>query len=43
MLGTSKMFVVSVSRKVSLSEDLECGCLSHAIIVESLEPSEVYG
>ena len=38
-LGTSEVFVVRVSRKTSLNEVLECGCLSHAIIAEFLEPS----
>ena len=38
-LGTSEVFVVRVSRKTSLNEVLECGCLSYAIIAEFLEPS----
>ena len=38
--GTSQVFVVYVSRKVSLIEGLQCGCLSHhATIAESLGPS----
>ena len=38
-LGTSPVFVVRVSRKSSLIEDLECGCLRyHASIAESLGP-----
>ena len=38
-LCTSQVFVVPVSRKVSLIEDSECGCLSHHVtIVESLGP-----
>ena len=38
MLGTSEVFVLCVSREGSLNEGLECGCLSHAAIVKSLEP-----
>ena len=38
-LRTSEVFVVRVSKKGSLSESLQCGCLSHATIVESLKPS----
>ena len=38
MLGTSEVFVLCVSREGSLHEGLECGCLSHAAIVKSLEP-----
>ena len=38
-LGTSKVFVVHVSRKTSLDEVLECGSFSHATIAEFLEPS----
>ena len=38
-LGTSEVFVVRVFRKTSLNKVLECGCLSHAIIAEFLEPS----
>ena len=38
-LGTSEVFVVRVFQKGFLSEGLECGFLSHATIVESLEPS----
>ena len=37
MLGTSQVFVMCVSRKGSLIESSECGCLCHhATIVESL-------
>ena len=36
MIGTSEVYVVHVSKKGSLSEGLECGCLSHATIIESL-------
>ena len=37
MLGTFQVFVVRVSRKASLIECSDCGCLSnHDIIVESL-------
>ena len=32
-------FVVCVLRKGSLNEDSECGCLSHATTVASLEPT----
>ena len=40
MFGTFQVFVVSFSRKGSLIEGLECGCLSHhATIVESFGPS----
>ena len=38
-LGTSEVFVVRVTKKGSLREGLECGYLSHATIVESLEPA----
>ena len=38
-LGTSEVFVVRVSKRGSLNEGLECGCLSPTTIVESLEPS----
>ena len=38
MFSTSEIFVVCVSRKSSLNEGLECGCLSHATIAEFLEP-----
>ena len=31
--------MVHVSKKTSLNEILECGCVSHAIIAEFLEPS----
>ena len=31
--------MVRVSKKGLLGEGLQCGCLSHATIVESLEPS----
>ena len=36
-LDTSDIFMVHVSRKSSLNEGLECGCLSHATIAEFLE------
>ena len=40
VLGNSQVFVVHVSRKGSLVESSECGCLSHhATIVESLRSS----
>ena len=39
MLGTSEVFVRSVSKKGSLNEGLECGGLSPATIVMSLEPN----
>ena len=40
MLGTFQVFVVCVSRNVSLIEGSNCGCLSnHDTIVESLGPS----
>ena len=39
-LGTFQVFVVCVSRKASLTEGSDCGCLSnHDTIVESLGPS----
>ena len=38
MVGTSEVFVLCVSREGSLNEGFECGCLSHAAIVKSLEP-----
>ena len=38
-LGNSEVYVVRVSKKGLLGEGLQCGCLSHATIVESLEPS----
>ena len=39
-LGTPEVFVVRVSKKGSLIEDLECGCLSPTTtIAESLKPS----
>ena len=38
-LATSEVFVVRVSRKISLNEVLECGSLSHATIAELLELS----
>ena len=38
-LGTFEVFVVRVSRKTSLNEALEFGCLSHATIAVFLEPS----
>ena len=38
-LGSPEVFVVRLSKKGSLIEDLECGCLSSTTIVESLEPS----
>ena len=38
-LGTSEVFVVHVSKKTSLSEVLECSCLSHATIAEFSEAS----
>ena len=38
-LGTCHVFVVCVSRKVSLIKSSECGCLSHHVtIIESLGP-----
>ena len=33
-LGTSQVFVVRVSRKGPVIEGSECGCLSHATLVE---------
>ena len=39
MLGNSEVFVVHASRKASLIEGLDCGCLTHATIVVSLGPS----
>ena len=40
MLGTFQVFVVRVSRKASLIEGSDCGCLSNNdTIVESLGPS----
>ena len=38
MLGNSEVFVVHASRKASLIEGLDCGCLTHATIVVSLGP-----
>ena len=32
-LSTSEVFVVCISRKSSLNEGLECGCLSHATML----------
>ena len=41
-LGTSRVFVVHVSRKGSLIEDSECGCLKHhARVLESWD--HLYG
>ena len=38
-LETSEVFLVCVSRKISLNEVLECGSLRHATIAQFLEPS----
>ena len=34
MFCTSEAFVVCISRKSSLKESSQCGCLSHATIAE---------
>ena len=38
-LRTSEVFMVHVSREISLNEVLECGSVSHATIAEFLELS----